>query len=132
MSRPGTEREPRYAHEASITLRARSTVIEGRTRNVSRGGVCASLPTPLQVGCEVQVELALVFDGEVLSDAFKIKARIVWCTMIDESYQLGVAFHSIDARQSDHLATFLKLLDGEQPSGKQRKDLDQAIDDRFG
>ncbi|MGE0551213.1 MAG: PilZ domain-containing protein [Kofleriaceae bacterium] len=132
MSRPGTEREPRYAHEAAITLRAGSTVIEGRSRNVSRGGLCADLPTPLQVGCEIQVELALVFDGEVLSDAFQVKARVVWCTMIDEAYQLGVAFHSVDARQSENLTTFLKLLDGEQPSGKKRKDPDRAIDDRFG
>ena len=51
---------PRYAHEAAIRLRGGGVELEGRTRNVSRGGLCADLADPIATGTDVEVDIQLV------------------------------------------------------------------------
>ena len=128
MSRP--EREyPRYAHEAALTIRVGTRALEGRTRNVSRGGVCATLVDALPVGTDVELELVLVFDDSLQSDALLVPARVVWCTPLDEAHQLGVAFRPLDAARAKNLDLFLSFLDehrDEKPRGK------RSVDEQFG
>jgi hypothetical protein len=125
------EREhPRYAHEAAIHVRVAGKTYEGRSSNISRGGLCADMPEAVAVGTVVDVAMQLVFDEDTASEALALKARVVWCTTLDETYQLGLSFMSLDAQRIEYLTMFLRYLD----DGSNRatpKLRDQPLDDRF-
>jgi hypothetical protein len=119
---------PRYAHEAAVTLHLGTERHEGRTQNVSRGGLCAQLAEPLPVGSDVDVSLVLVFDDDLQSEALRLPARIVWCTGVDEGHQIGIAFRPLDAQRTEYLAVFLRYLDDRRT---ERRPRDLSVDDRF-
>jgi len=120
---------PRYAHEAAITLLTPGQEISGRTRNVSRGGLCATLPEELAIGTEIQIDIQLVFENEHRSEALRLPARIAWCTSIDDSHQIGAQFLPLDAETSEYLTMFLRYLDDEDTS--RAKHASVSVDDRF-
>jgi hypothetical protein len=126
----GSEREhPRYAHEAAVKLRVGQRTLEGRTRNVSRGGLCATLADPLAIGDDVDLELVLVFDDDLQSDALKLPARVVWCTQVDDANQIGVAFRPLDPRRTEQLGVFLTYLEEQRGEKSNTK---PSLDERFG
>jgi len=126
---PGTERQyPRYAHEATVRFRGGDVVTEGRTRNLSRGGLCATVTEQLPVGSDIDVEIVLLFDDDSQSEALKVEARVVWCTPIEESFQLGVSFRPMDATRAEYLTLFLKYLSDDKAPNAPRA---QSVDDRF-
>lgn len=111
-----------------MTFRAGKRTCEGRTRNVSRGGLCATLVDPIPVGVDVELDLVLVFSDQLQSDALRVPARVVWCTPLDEAHQIGVAFRPMEARRAEQLDVFLQYLKehpGDKPAGK------PSVDDRF-
>lgn len=120
---------PRFAADAAIRFYVGKQVTEGRTRNVSRGGLCADLVAALPTGADVEVDMILVFDDNTQSEALRLPARIVWCTPFEDAYQVGVSFRPLDKQRAEYLTLFLKYLGGEKPP-KQPKATD--IDDRFG
>ena len=104
------EREhPRYAHEAAVTVRVGGKAFEGRTRNVSRGGLCADVSDAVPVGAEVTVDLVLVFDDDAQSEPLRLPARVAWCTPLDDAFQLGLSFKPLDAQLSQYLTLFLRV-----------------------
>lgn len=124
------EREhPRYAHEVAVTLHAGDVRYEGRTRNVSRGGLCASMAEPIPTGTDVEVDMVLVFDDDMQSEALRLPARVAWCTPVDQAHQVGVSFRPLAAEQLEFLTMFLRYLDDARAEKRSR---DVAIDDRFG
>jgi Tfp pilus assembly protein PilZ len=123
------EREyPRYAHEAAVKVRAGQRAFEGRTRNVSRGGLCATIVDPLAVGTEVELELVLVFDQDLQSDALRLPARVVWCTPVDEAHQVGLVFRPFDARRAEQIDLFLSFLEEHRDDAPAAA---RTVDDRF-
>jgi hypothetical protein len=130
QARDISDREhPRYAHEAAVTLRGPTWSIEGRTRNVSRGGLCATLADPVAVGTDLDVDIVLVFDDEVQSEALRLPARAVWCTSVDDAHQVGLAFRVLSAEAGQYLTMFLRYLDGDKVEKANRRV--PEIDDRF-
>ena len=121
---------PRYAHEAMITLRAPELVVSGRTSNLSRGGLSATLSEQIAVGIVVDVDIQLVFSDEAQSEPLSIPARIVWCTSLDEGHQVGASFLPLDAERSEYLTMFLRYLNDE--GGDEAPEPPSSIDDRFG
>ena len=101
---------PRYAHEAAVTFLVGNERHEGRTHNLSRGGLCADLSEPIAVGVQLDVEVVLVFDDDARSAALRLPARVVWCTTLEHAYQIGVAFRPLAVEQAEYLALFLKFL----------------------
>ena len=123
------EREhPRFAHEAVVTIRAGKTAHEGRTLNVSRGGMCADLPAAVPVGTDIDLALSLVFDT-AQSEPLRLPARVVWCTMVDDRYQVGIAFRPLTAELAEYLGLFLRYLNDAQSAQPPRS---ATVDDRFG
>lgn len=108
-------------------IRADGAAHEGRTRNVSRGGVCADLAGAVPVGTDIDVDLALVFD-EALSEPLRLPGRIVWCTMVDEGYQVGIAFRPLSAELTGYLDLFLRYLHDTRSEKPSRH---STVDDRF-
>jgi hypothetical protein len=101
---------PRYAVAAAVTFRHGGAATLGRTTNVSRGGLCALLPTPLPIGAQISVELKLIFDGGGTSDSLTLNARVVWATLLDDGHQIGVAFRAPSADQTSGLDLLLRHL----------------------
>jgi hypothetical protein len=125
-----TERlHPRYAHEVAVKLQAGKLVTEGRTNNVSRGGLCANVNDQIAAGTDVVVDITLVFDDDMQSEALTLPARVAWCTTLDDAFQIGVAFKPLDADRADYLQLFLKYL-GEERAPR-RRPTEKSIDDRF-
>lgn len=102
---------PRYAIEAAVTLTDGATSVSGRTSNVSRGGVCAMIPSPVIAGIRVELELTLVFDEGQLSEPLLISGRVAWCTAVEHSYQVGLSFSGLRPDQLKYLDLFLKYLE---------------------
>jgi hypothetical protein len=125
------EREhPRYAHEAAITVHIGGTVLQGRTTNVSRGGLCADLAGMIPMGTEVEVDMQLVFEEDEKSDALRMSAHVVWCTTVDDGYQIGLAFRPLNAEKTKLINLFLRYLDdGSKPITQPKGE--RSIDDQF-
>src|SRR5882724_7780271 len=124
------EREhPRYAHEAVVTIHAGSQTHWGRTQNLSRGGLCADLPESIPNGANIDVDIQLVFD-DVESEPLRLPARVVWCTTVDEAFQVGLSFRSLSTEQHELLSVFLKYLDDGAPTQRARRE--SNLDKRFG
>jgi hypothetical protein len=124
-----SEREhQRFAHEAEVTFQFGKRKIQGRTNNVSRGGLSANLADAIPMGVDVDVELVLVFDDEMQSDALRLPGRVVWCTQLDDAHQIGLSFRPLSAAQTESLNLFLSFLDSAKVEPKPRN---QSVDDRF-
>lgn len=125
------EREhPRYAHEAVVTFHVGPKSIGGRTQNLSRGGLCADLADAIPNGTSLDVDIQLVFDDIGESEALRLPARVVWCTTVDEAYQVGLCFRPLSAEQAQYLTLFLKYLDDGTPTQRSRRE--STLDKRFG
>ena len=120
---------PRYAAEVEVKFYVGAQVLAGRTRNASRGGLCADLVGQLPVGEDVDIDMHLVFEDASISEGLRVPARVVWCTPFEDGHQVGIAFRPLDAKRAQYLALFLKYL-GEEKAQKTPKP--DNVDDRFG
>ena len=126
-----TDREhPRYAHEASLQIRVGGKEFSGRTTNVSRGGLAADISGEVPNGTDAVVSMVLVFDEETQSEPLEMEARIVWCTRVDEGWQVGLAFKPMLAEKVKYLTMFLRYLDDSGPRTKQPR-VERSVDDQF-
>jgi hypothetical protein len=128
VDRPQRQHQ-RYAHEAAITLLTPGQEISGRTCNVSRGGLCATLSEEIAIGTEIQIDIQLVFENEHRSEALRLPARIAWCTSIDESHQIGAQFLPLGSEAAEYLTIFLRYLGDEDAA--RAKHVAVSVDDRF-
>ena len=102
---------PRFALEAAVEIRGAVTFVSGRTKDVSRGGLAALVPTPIATGTEVELAISLVFDEDTFSEPLLLPARVVWCTPLGEArHQLGTAFLPLSRDQAEFLSMFLRYL----------------------
>jgi hypothetical protein len=132
----------RYAYTAAIVLVTPDQMVSGRTRDMSRGGLCATLTEPIATGTDIDLDIQLVFDDGRQSEPLRVPARIVWCTSIDNDYQVGVQFRSLTGELAEYLTMFLRYLGDDvrartplaeispEPSPELSSEL--SIDDRFG
>jgi hypothetical protein len=106
-----TRQFPRFALEATVELTASGRIAKGRTSNVSRGGLAATVDRPVSPGELVTVRMALVFDEDTFSEPLDLPARVVWCTQLSNVYQLGTAFLPLSTDQRTYLEMFLRYLE---------------------
>ena len=114
---------PRYAVEACIEFVTLTGATEGRTSNVSRGGVAADVDRPLPPGLVLNIRMSLVFDEDSISEPLVLPARLVWCTPVGDSFQLGAAFTNLSDEQETYLAMFLRYLDAH---GSEERDIENT------
>ena len=101
---------PRFALEAAVTLRSEGRTVSGRTANLSRGGLCAMVSSTVPVGSRVDVELALIFDNDSVSEPLHVAGRVVWCTAVEKQYQVGLSFLAVSPDALKFLEMFLDFL----------------------
>jgi hypothetical protein len=111
----GDERReaPRYAVEIEARVTADDASWQARTRDLSRTGMCFTIPTPVAVGTPITVEAALKFSATASSEALPLAGRVVWCTRVPEGYQVGCAFLRLSHQIGQYLDLFLRYLKGE-------------------
>jgi hypothetical protein len=102
---------PRYAHHAELTTWFRGRLHSGHTVNVSRGGLCCLMKADFSVGVDLVIDIALHFEDGARSEAISLRARVVWCTAIDDLHQVGMALVSPGGDELSHLDMFLRYLD---------------------
>jgi hypothetical protein len=106
---------PRFALEAAVTLSGTGWSVSGRTQNLSRGGLCAMVKQSIPTGGRVDIELALVFENDSLSEPLALGGRVVWCTSLEAGYQVGLSFLPVPPDAQKFLDVFLRFLaDGKQ------------------
>jgi hypothetical protein len=107
-----TERAyPRYAIDAAVEIRVGDGRALGRTRNLSRGGLCVDVDRPVAPGATVELSITLVFDDDRLSEPLSLGARVMWCTAVDDGHQLGCQFVGAMPRDLAYLDMFLRYLE---------------------
>lgn len=107
MSQP--RQFPRYAVEAAVKLSG-SLESTGRTSNLSRGGLCAMMSDAFPRGELVEAELTLVFDNDSQSEPLTLNGRVVWCTPLEQRFQVGLSFVGLRSETLKYLDVFLKFL----------------------
>jgi hypothetical protein len=78
---------------------------------VSFGGLAAFVDQPIPVGEAASVELALMLDNESLSESLAVPARVVWCTALNDEFQVGLSFLGLDGKTRQYLQIFLRYLE---------------------
>ena len=104
--------------------------LEGRTRNVSRGGLCATISDVLPAGTDLDVDITLVFDDGMQSEALRLPGRVAWCTTVDDAHQVGISFRGLDKKRVEYLSACSCAT-----STTCRRDVPErepSLDERFG
>ena len=106
---------PRYAVAANVELHHAAGLAQGRTRNVSRGGLCAVSQGSVSTGTEVEARISLVFKDGAVSEPLLLPMRVVWCTTMGTAagseFQIGCAFLQLTPDQRQYLEVFLRYLE---------------------
>jgi len=104
---------PRYAIELDVVLSLDVGDVPGRTHDLSRGGFCMRTERAVPLGVRCNVRLALVFSETEFSEHLTLPGHVVWCSRIDEEYQLGIKFEATDANARGYLELFIRFLEGD-------------------
>jgi len=114
---PPRENEGRQHRRYSVDVEATVTLVAGtprkmRTRDLSRNGICLLSDSAIAPGTEAKIELMLAFGNDAYSEPLLLSARVVWCSDLAGTYQVGAIFEDITDQQDDFLEMFLQFLDG--------------------
>jgi hypothetical protein len=115
MTPPGkdTRRHPRFSVDVEALVHASNgRNLPARTRDLSRSGICLITSTALKGGEPVVIELVLAFGENAFSEPLRLEARVVWCTAIGQSFQVGAMFTALSDDDEQFLEMFLRYLDG--------------------
>lgn len=110
IQKPRRERRYQVEVEATLSLGGRRQKV--RTRDLSRNGICVIAAEPVPAGSTGQIELVLSFGEGSFSEPLTLETRIVWCTHLEESYQVGAMFEEMTEVQDGFVDVFLQYLDG--------------------
>jgi hypothetical protein len=128
---------PRYAIGLDVSAAHDGGKVTGRTRDLSRGGLCMLSDDSIPVGKTCEVNLALVFSENQFSENMVLPSLCVWCTPIKGGqHQIGFKFEPLGPQNRAYLDLFIKFLaSGQDDDGDGRPDdepEDDEQDDPFG
>ena len=107
-----TRRHKRFAVDVEAVVHASGDNFAARTRDLSRSGICLITSSALKVNEWVVIELVLAFGENTFSEPLRLDARVVWCTSIGQSFQVGAMFSELSDEHAEFLEMFLRFLDG--------------------
>jgi hypothetical protein len=125
MTQPGAgqRRDRRYVVDVDATIHLPEGDVKARTRDVSRNGICLVATQAMPVGALVGIELVLSFGNNSFSEPLNLSGRLVWCTNLSGSFQVGAMFEDVTDQQDQFLEMFLQYLDGTlSPRGDDEED----------
>jgi hypothetical protein len=107
-----SRRHKRFAVDVEAVVHAVAGNFTARTRDLSRSGICLITSSALKGNEWVVIELVLAFGENTFSEPLRLDARVVWCTPIGPSFQVGAMFNTLPDENADFLDMFLRYLDG--------------------
>lgn len=133
---PNNRRDPRFAVDIDAQVTAGDLTLQARSRDISRSGLCLITGEALSPGTEINVSLVLSFGDNAFSEPLSMGARVVWCTPLFGSFQVGAMFtHREGDEEMRFLDMFIRYLDGtgSRPgvASLGEEDDEEDIDDPF-
>jgi hypothetical protein len=119
---------PRYAIELDSIIITEQGDVNGRSRDLSRGGLSMLAPEAVALGTACRIKIALVFSETEFSEHLDLPATVVWCTKVQDSYQLGVKFAPLEPQVRSYLDMFMKFLEG---GDEEEDDADEDTSSEF-
>lgn len=119
---------PRYAIELDAVIETAERKINGRTRDLSKGGFCVLAKEPVALGTPCKVKLALVFSENQFSEQLTLSATVVWCTPFQGVHQIGIKLAPIDPQNRGYLDMFIKFLEGGDEDASDEDDAPDSDD----
>jgi hypothetical protein len=107
-----TRKHKRFAVDVEAVVHASGGPFAARTRDLSKAGICLITSKALKGNEWVGIELVLAFGDNAFSEPLRLDARVVWCTAIGASFQVGAMFNPLSHESADFLEMFLRYLDG--------------------
>ena len=107
-----TRKHKRFAVDVEAVVHAVGGNFAARTRDLSKSGICLITSSGLKGNEWVVVELVLSFGENTFSEPLRLDARVVWCTAIGASFQVGAMFNELSDEHAEFLDMFLRYLDG--------------------
>jgi hypothetical protein len=122
-------RHPRYAIDVEATLKvAGGRRLNARTRDLSRSGICLISGEAITTGSMLNVDLVLAFGDNAYSEPLALEARVVWCSNLGGSFQIGAMFDDLTEQQDGFLDMFLQFLEGHRGGDEDEKKEAKAKD----
>jgi hypothetical protein len=106
-------RYPRYPVEVEAKVTAGGVSLPATTKDLSRGGICIICPEGVPAGTRLRVSLSLTLGADTFAEGLDLSARVVWCTQVDQTYQLGAVFTEMSGTKAGLLDMFLRFLEQE-------------------
>ena len=128
-----TRQAPRYPVDLQVTVWARDRQLSARTRDLSRTGLCLVMGHQIPLETRIQIRVVLTFAAGGYSEPLTLAGRVVWCTALFGSFQIGVMFVDLDRERARHLQMLVAILDGSpsEPSDDEDTDRHGDPDDPF-
>jgi Tfp pilus assembly protein PilZ len=106
-------RHPRFSVQIVAQITYDKQILSVSTKDMSRGGICLISSQGIPLGSLIVVSMALVLGKKNFSECLELCGKVIWCTRLDKSYQIGVAFADIDNSTNGFLEMFLQFLNQE-------------------
>jgi Tfp pilus assembly protein PilZ len=106
-------RHPRFSVQIVAQITYDKQILSVSTKDMSRGGICLISSQGIPLGSVIVISMVLMLGKKSFSECFELCGKVVWCTRLDERYQIGVAFADIDDSTRSFLEMFLKFLNQE-------------------
>ena len=109
----------RYNVKVEVNLKRilDSSIFTSFTRDLSRGGLCLNLKSPLEPNEQLKLQMSLILSPDAQSEPLELKGRVAWCSEDDDGqYQIGVSFVSVEEETHKHISTFIELLEDKLPT----------------
>jgi len=108
----------RYVVDVAVEVESPDgKVVSGRSRNISRGGLCLDVDDVVDSGDDVDVRIALIFHDQHVSEPLGLPARVVWCTPLGKLHQVGCKFAALAPEEAAYLDLFLSYIDAAPTPG---------------
>jgi Tfp pilus assembly protein PilZ len=114
MSIPVDNRKhPRFSVQIEAKVALGDKTHSATTKDMSHGGICLLLQQNIASGTKIQLSLSLVLGTNAFSESLELPGRVIWCTPMGSTYQLGVVFIEMTPEKSGYLDMFLRFLQQE-------------------
>jgi hypothetical protein len=116
---------PRYPVDLKVTVSSKERQLAARTRDISRSGLCLVAPNPIPLQARIEIRMVLTFAAGGHSEPLVLPGRVVWCTALFGSYQIGVMFSDLDRERARQLQILIAILEGAPSDPSDDEDTDR-------
>ena len=116
---------PRYPVDLRVSVSSKERQLAARTRDISRSGVCLIAPHPIPLQGRIEIRVVLTFAAGGHSEPLVLAGRVVWCTPLFGSYQIGGMFAELDRERARQLQILVAILEGAPSDPSDDEDTDR-------